>query len=158
MSAPSIQVIEHLRRLGALYASGVDRRDRDVFLSAFTLDGRLRVFNPSDAPEPTGEMNGHDQLSRVMKGIAVYDRSHHFIGNALYELDDRAGQTTATGEVYCVAHHLTRGRHGGTNHVMYIRYLDEYRCDEADQWKISDRRVLVDWTATQHADPERVTT
>jgi ketosteroid isomerase-like protein len=159
VAAPSHQIADRLRGLAALYAAGVDRRDRDMFLSAFTSDGRLRVFNPGDSPEPTGEMNGHEELARVMKGIAVYDRTHHFVGNALYEVDDQdvaSEPTSATGEVYCVAHHLTRGRHGGTDHVMYIRYADEYRRDEAGEWKISDRQVLVDWTDTHHADPERV--
>jgi SnoaL-like domain len=151
MSAPTPEVAEALRRLAALYARGVDRRDREMFLGVFSPDGRLRVFNPSDAAEPSGEMHGHEQLARVMTGIAVYDRTHHFVGDALYEVDDSG--RAATGEVYCVAHHLTRARHGGTNHVMYIRYVDEYRLNDAEEWQITDRQVLADWSDTHHANP-----
>ena len=86
MSVPTPETAEALRRLAAQYARGVDRRQREMFLGVFAPDGRLRVFNPSDSAEPTGEMNGHDQLARVMKGIAVYDRTHHFVGDALYDI------------------------------------------------------------------------
>jgi hypothetical protein len=138
-----------LRVLAELYARGVDRRDAAVFTSAFLPHGRLRVFNPSEAESPTGEMHGHEQLAAVAERIAAYDRTYHFLGNTFYEV----GDGEATGEVYCMAHHLTPNRHGGTNFVMYIRYEDVYRKDADGDWKIADRRVMVDWTEVRAANP-----
>ena len=43
--------------------------------------------------------------------LEQYDQTFHFVGNTRYEID----ATHATGEVYCLAHHLTRGpRHRAT--------------------------------------------
>ena len=68
------------------------------------------------------------------------------MGNARYELDgDRA-----TGEVCGMAHHLTPDRHGGTDFVMLIRYLDTYE-RRRGRWAISERHVLTDWTEVRTA-------
>ena len=42
-----------------------------------------------------------------------------------------------------MAHHLT----GGQDQVMVIRYQDTYSLHD-DDWRISDRTVIVDWTYT----------
>ncbi|MEX2256807.1 MAG: nuclear transport factor 2 family protein [Acidimicrobiia bacterium] len=142
MTQPGPHQHLELRYLAERYASGVDRRDRVLFLSAFLPDARLRVFNPSETSEPS-EMRGHDAIGKVTTRIAKYDRTFHLIGNSRYEVDG----ASATGEVYCLAHHLDRT---GTpvDHVMHIRYVDEYRRADGG-WKIADRSVLVDWTESR---------
>jgi len=115
------------------YAMGVDRRDRDLFLSALHPEARLRV-------SATGfEADGHEQLAGVVDRMTAYDKTFHLIGNTRYDLDG----DTATGEVYCLAHHLT----GGQDKVMVIRYQDAYSRHDSD-WRITDRTVVVDWTYT----------
>ena len=138
-----------LRDVALTYATACDRRDPDLFVSAFLPDARLRVYRPSYAPAPEGDHNGHDALRKIPAMLGVYTRTYHFVGNASYDI----GDDVATGEVYCMAHHLTAARHGGTNFVIYIRYQDVYRRDPAGAWKIADRRVLIDWTDTRTADP-----
>ncbi len=138
-----------LRVLAERYAGGVDRRDVARFLSAFHADGRLRVYNPSEADEPVNEMRGHEQIGVIPEVIKVYPKTYHVLGQSTYEI---LGDT-ATGEVYCMAHHLTSDRHGGTNYVMYIRYADEYRAGTDGEWRIADRRVLIDWTEARVANP-----
>ena len=71
------------------------------------------------------------------------------LGQSTYAI----GDGEATGEVYCVAHHLTPDAHGGTNYVMYIRYEDTYRPDADGVWKFAQRRLRVDWTETRAANP-----
>ena len=141
-----------LRDLAERYAAGVDRRDTDLFLSAFHPDGCLLVFNPSESPEPTGARRGVGELADVITRIARHDRTFHLIGNSSYDV---AGDE-ATGEVYCVAHHVDRPEDGSggdrpSDHVMYIRYRDEYRRDDGT-WRIRERRVLVDWTETHQVE------
>jgi hypothetical protein len=138
-----------LRELAERYAAGVDRRDTELFLSAFDPEqGRLFVFDPSESPEPRGTRRGRDELADVITAIARYDRTFHMLGNARYDIAD----DTATGEVYCIAHHLAASpsHEGGapTDHVMYIRYRDDYGRDPHG-WRIVERRVLVDWRETR---------
>ena len=95
-------------------------------------------------------MQGHASLAKIIERIARFDRTYHLIGNSRYDLTDDA----ATGEVYCVAHHVPGDAAAGaeprpngvpTSYVMYIRYRDEYvRAD--GEWRIRDRQVLVDFT------------
>jgi ketosteroid isomerase-like protein len=126
--------------LAARYARGVDRRDVDVFCSAFHPDATLTVVRGGRESSP---MTGHAHLARVIDRIARYDATHHMLGQSTYEVDP--GGEHATGEVYCVASHLARTDSGATNQVMYIRYLDAYtRLDSA--WRISARQVVVDWS------------
>jgi len=138
-----------LRNLAERYAQGVDRRDRDTFLSAFHPDATLAVHHPSEMEEGVNVMQGHEQIGRVPEFIQVYPKTYHVLGQSTYEIDGDA----ATGETYCVAHHLTPDRHGGTNYVMYIRYADTYR-REGGEWRIATRRVNVDWTDQRAANPE----
>ena len=135
-----------IRDLAARYASGVDRRDRDLFLSAFHPDARLAVYSDSEADEPDSVRQGHEELGQVPSLITRYRRTFHFVGQHRCEIDG----DEATGEVYCIARHLTPDDHGGTDFVMHIRYQDRYRRDDGG-WRIAERRVLVDWTEVQAA-------
>lgn len=136
-----------LRGVAERYAQGVDRRDRDTFLSAFHPDATLRVRGASGTEDSSSEMRGHEKIGRVTDVIARYPKTYHVLGQSTYEIDGES----AAGEVYCIAHHLTPDRHGGTNYVMYIRYDDRYRRDEG-AWRIESRRVIVDWTELRAAN------
>jgi len=130
-----------LRSLAESYARGADRRDSDLFAGVFAPDAVLLVFNPSDAEEPTGQRRGDEELRAVPDLLARYACTYHFLGNMTYDVEG----DEATGEVYCTAHHLSRGADGDTDLVMMIRYRDRYR-RLAHGWRITERRVLVDWT------------
>ncbi|MEU4428747.1 nuclear transport factor 2 family protein [Actinoplanes sp. NPDC024001] len=122
-----------LLELAARYAAGVDRRDRDLLLS--TMHPRARFSIPA-----TGiALTGHDELPRVFELLARFDRTFHLVGNACYEV---AGDT-ATGEVYCQAHHLR----GGQDFTTINRYQDVY-ARGAGGWRITERTVVIDWTYT----------
>ena len=126
-----------LQKLAVAYARGVDRRDRALFLSAFHHRATLTV--------PSGEvLRGHDQIGDVTETISRYDRTFHFLGQSAYEPPDEGldPKGTASGEVYCIAHHWTHGRPAW---VMYIRYHDIYRRYDDSGWLIAARRVVVDW-------------
>jgi hypothetical protein len=137
-----------LRALAEGYASGADRRDPDSYVSVFVPDGRLRVYR-GDSTEPSSVLVGHEELMRVPAMLAGYAKTFHLLGQSIYEIGDGG----ATGEVYCMAHHLTAETNGATDYVMHIRYDDIYHPDADGNWKIADRRVNVEWTETRPADP-----
>jgi hypothetical protein len=130
------------------YAAGVDRRDRTLFLSAFCPDATLTVVRAGPDGEPRESVRtGHDQLGTVPDVITRYAKTFHFVGNHRCAITG----DTATGEVYCTAHHLNPGLHGGTDYTMLIRYQDTYRRDPGAPWLIASRRLEVDWTEVQAA-------
>jgi len=55
----------------------------------------------------------------------------------------------ATGESYCLAHHLSVGEDGvRTIMIASIRYLDEFVRQDG-VWLFAERRLMVDWTETR---------
>ncbi|MFI5041054.1 MAG: nuclear transport factor 2 family protein [Acidimicrobiales bacterium] len=150
MTEPGLSVEdEHaLRGLAAGYATSVDRRDAAGFVSVFTPDGVLRVFEPGVYDEPRSVIRGTEKLARVIERISAYDATFHFLGQATYTADGDG----ATGEVYCTARHLTRSGDSASDFTMLIRYRDRF-VRVAGGWRIGDRAVLVDWTVDQTAVP-----
>ena len=137
-----------LRSLAERYASGVDRHDDvDGFVALFLPDAVIEIYDPSDAEEP--RVVPSERIARIPQSIQRYAKTFHFLGQSTYAI----GDGEATGEVYCIAHHLTPDQHGGTNYVMYIRYQDTYRPDADGVWKFAQRCLRVDWTETRAANP-----
>ncbi len=125
-----------LRALADQYARAVDRRDRAAYVGAFHPDGVLEIYRARQPDVLARRVNGHDELGRVTDAIARYERTFHLVGQSTYDVDgDRA-----TGEVYCIAHHLD----GATDFVMYIRYEDEYTRRDG-RWAIQVRRLRNEW-------------
>jgi hypothetical protein len=88
-----------------------------------------------------GMLRGHDELGRLTSIIARWPRTLHLLAQGLYQI---AGNE-ANGEVYCTAHHFSSAVAGeGRDHVMYIRYIDDYGADEHGQWRIALCTVLVE--------------
>lgn len=140
MTSSGLATHDALRAVAARYAAGVDRRDRALFLSAFTDDAVMVV--PSDRGGSM-ELKGLDEIGRVTEMIARYPRTFHLLGQARYAVD----ATHCTGELYCIAHHITPS--GDSDLVMYVRYDDTYGVDAVGDWLIKCRHVQVDWTETR---------
>jgi hypothetical protein len=135
-----------LRALADRYARGVDRRDRAAYVGAFHPDGVLEIYRPRRTDVLAKRLEGHDELGRVTDDIGRYERTFHVVGQATYDVDgDRA-----TGEVYCVAHHVV----GDTDRVMYIRYEDEYTRRDG-RWAIEVRRLRNEWNEVHAVEPAK---
>lgn len=146
MTEPTTDDVEALRSLAVRYASGVDRRRADLLISAFHADAVLVVHQPNvtGSDDPPRHMRGHAEIRRVVERIAKYPVTFHLLGQSHYEVHgDRAD-----GEVYCTANHYVRGESEDSNHVMYIRYQDEYRRDPGGPWRIERRDVRPEWMET----------
>jgi ketosteroid isomerase-like protein len=148
--APTL-IAEHpeLRALAVRYACGVDRRDPDLFVSAFCDDAVLVVHRPGEAPEDGARRQGLDDLRVVTEFIKRYTATLHVLGQTLYEVDG----DSATGEVYCIAHHIRRAEGEGTDHIMHIRYRDRYARRADGSFGIAERHLWCDWTETLPIDP-----
>jgi hypothetical protein len=128
-----------LTQLAYTYARHADRIEPDLLAALFVEDGVLHITR--GAAYPPVRRSGRAEIAIAIARLDRYEKTFHLVANQLYDIDG----DTATGEVYCVAHHV-RADHGSrVDHVMMIRYLDQYR-RETDGWRIVTRDLHVDWT------------
>ena len=146
---PGIPIADRLalRDLVDAYASAVDRRDEPAFRALWAPDARLTT-HAGDGPAE-GDFHGVDEIARVITIIQRYVLTFHLVANHVVDADGH----TATGEAYCIGHHLTPtddGRHD--DYVMGIRYLDRYARDDAGAWRFAAREVRRQWTRHDTVD------
>jgi hypothetical protein len=130
-----------IRELVEAYAHCADRRDAKGQMSLFTADTHFVVYMDATDPKPTQELHTRDALAPVFAELDRYAATTHFVGQStIFTLtSDRA-----TGEAYCLAHHVTLD--GGKRRLMVasLRYLDTLvRKDGA--WLFAERLLYVDW-------------
>jgi hypothetical protein len=133
-----------IRELVDAYAHCADRRDAQGQMALFTVDTHFVVYLDARNPVPTQDLHGRQSLPPVFDALNAYVATMHFNGQSMVELDgDRA-----TGESYCLAHHLTEAEDGSrTLMTASIRYLDTMvKRDGA--WLFAERRLMVNWTDT----------
>jgi ketosteroid isomerase-like protein len=131
---------EHaLRDLSEAYAAAVDDRDGEALASLFGDDGELVVRELPGDPRPKVRRLGPAELRRVPDGLQHYRHTFHAITTTRYVV----GDDTATGRVWCIAHHVTANDEEGSTGddvIWSIRYADAYR-RTAEGWRFA-RRVL----------------
>ncbi len=130
-----------IRELIEAYAHCADRRDAKGQMSLFTPDTHFVVFMNAKDANPSQELHSREALAPVFADLNKYDATTHFVGQSTIFMltSDRA-----TGEAYCLAHHITVD--GGKRRLMLasLRYLDTFvKWDGA--WLFSERQLYVDW-------------
>jgi hypothetical protein len=130
-----------LRELVEAYAHCADRRDAKGQMSLFTTDTHFVVYMDAKAPKPSQELHSREALAPVFADLNQYAATMHFVGqNTIFTLN--GGR--ATGEAYCIAHHLTVDGEKRRLIVAYLRYLDTFaRIDGT--WLFAERLLYVDW-------------
>jgi len=130
-----------IRELVEAYAHCADRRDAKGQMSLFTPDTHFVVFMNAKDPTPSQELHSREALAPVFADLNKYAATTHFVGQStIFTLTaDRA-----TGEAYCLAHHVTV--EGGKRRLMVasLRYLDTFVKSEG-VWFFSERLLYVDW-------------
>lgn len=106
----------------------------------FVDDGVLRIVRTVGDASPT-ERAGRAEIVTAIAKLDRYDKTFHLVGNHIYDIEG----DVAKGEVYCVAHHVHGEPGARKDHVMMIRYQDQY-IRTADGWRIAQRELHVDWT------------
>jgi hypothetical protein len=70
-----------------------------------------------------------------------YETTMHFVGQSTIST---LSKTLATGQAYCLAHHLTVDGDRRRLMIAALRYLDTFsKVDGA--WLFAERRLYVDW-------------
>src|SRR5690242_10259774 len=112
-----------IRELVETYAHCADRRDAKGQMSLFTPDSHFVVSMNAKDPTPSQELHSREALAPVFADLNKYDATTHFVGQStIFTLNgDRA-----TGEAYCLAHHVRVD--GGKRQLMIasLRYLDTF--------------------------------
>jgi hypothetical protein len=128
-----------IRDLVDAWAHCADRRKPRDQAALFVPDGTVRVYQ--GGPEPVQQLRGHGELAEAFTSLDDYDVTTHLNGQSTITLDgDRA-----TGETYCLAHHLWLENGRRTLMVMSIRYLDTFARHNG-RWLFAERKLVVDWT------------
>lgn len=129
-----------LSRLADLYARAIDRGDHRLLASLYTEDS-------------THDFGG--MFSGGLKAFVDFIttslgqmRTHHFMGNRLYEIDG----DVAEGEIYSINSHLLEGPDGLRDYIAGGRYLDRYRRTPGG-WRIDHRKRVIDWTHERPHQP-----
>jgi hypothetical protein len=64
-----------------------------------------------------------------------------------------ARRDRATGESYCIAHHLYEVDGQRTLMKAYTCYLDQFARQSDGSWLFAERKLMVDWTETRPSNP-----
>ena len=130
-----------IRELIEAYAHCADRRDAKGQMALFTADTHFVVYMNAKDPTPSQDLHSREALASVFADLNQYAATMHFVGqSAIFTLKgDRA-----TGEAYCIAHHLTLDGEKRRMMVAYLRYLDTFAKIHG-VWLFAERLLYVDW-------------
>jgi hypothetical protein len=130
-----------IRELVEAYAHCADRRDAKGQMSLFTANTHFVVYMKAKDPTPSQELHSREALGPVFAALNQYDATTHFVGQStiLSVAEDRA-----TGEAYCLAHHVTVDAGKRRLMVASLRYLDTFVKTDGT-WLFSERLLYVDW-------------
>jgi hypothetical protein len=99
------------------------------------------VYMNAKAPTPSQELRSREDLAPVFAELNEYDATTHFVGQStIFMLTaDRA-----TGEAYCLAHHVTVDGQKRRLMLASLRYLDTFVKMDGE-WLFAERKLYVDW-------------
>jgi hypothetical protein len=136
-----------LGHLVARYALHADRRDLDAMAALFTEDAVLVLADAPRDLDPVRTFTGRDEIGKtlsVLNGIPV---TFHALVGQVFDVGSEPG--TATGEIACVAHHMTSREDGTVSDLVWnCRYTDTYRLD-GQTWRIARREQRIDSIETR---------
>lgn len=117
------------------YCRGIDRRDFELVRSC---------YHP-DATDDHGDFVGNvdEFIAYVQRALPRYERTMHFIGNLLVEVDG----DTARSEAYAVAYHRIAADEvrPARDFVVNLRYVDDFE-RRAGAWRIAARVCVFEFS------------
>ena len=130
-----------IRELVEAYAHCADRRDAQGQMSLFTTDTHFVVYMNAKDPTPSQELNSREALAPVFADLNKYEATTHFVGQStIFTLTNER----ASGEAYCLAHHLTVDSGKRRLMVASLRYQDTF-VKKDGAWLFAERLLYVDW-------------
>jgi ketosteroid isomerase-like protein len=133
-----------IRELIDAYAHCADRRDAEGQKALFTDDTRFVVYMNGVGSAPTEDLRAREQLTPVFAALKQYEVTMHFNGQSTVSLDG----DKATGETYCIAHHVFAA--DGERKIMlaYLRYLDTFAKQDG-AWLFAERNLYLEFSDTR---------
>jgi hypothetical protein len=133
-----------IRELIEAYAHCSDRRDGKGQMALFTPDTHFIIFMDAKSSQPAMDLRCREDLAPVFADLNKYEATTHFLGECTIVLDN----DQATGETYCLAHHVSAVEGKRSIFVASLRYYDVFvRAD--GRWLFGERKLIVDWTETR---------
>ncbi len=133
-----------IRELVDAYAFCADTRDAEGQKALFTEDTRFVVYMGGEGSDATDDLHGRESLTPVFENLNTYDVTMHFNGQSTVALDgDRA-----TGQTYCLAHHVYTADGERKLMIAALRYQDTFvKTDRT--WRFAERRLYARWIETR---------
>jgi hypothetical protein len=144
ISGPEAADRLEIRELVDAYAHCADRRDAKGQMSLFTKDTHFVVFMDSRSEKASMEFDRREDLAPVFDELNKYEVTTHFMGQSIVTVDGER----ASGETYCIAHHVSASEGKRTLFIASLRYYDVFAKVEG-KWLFAERKLMVDWTDTR---------
>ena len=136
-----------IRELIDAYARCADRRLPEQQADLYA-DGARSLVYMGETPDPVQVLTSREQHVEGFSTLSQYAATTHFNGQFTIDLDG----DSATGEGYCLAHHLLEDEQGRSLTVMSIRYEDTYT-KQNGAWFFAERKLIITWTDTRPSHP-----
>ena len=130
-----------IRELIETYAHCADRRDAEGQMSLFTADAHFVVYMDPTKPTPSQELHSREALAPVFADLNRYHTTMHFVGQSTISA---LAKNRATGQAYCLAHHLSIDGDRRRLMIAALRYLDTF-AKMSGVWYFAERQLYVDW-------------
>jgi ketosteroid isomerase-like protein len=133
-AAPELQQLASewaLSKVPHIYAQAIDRRDRATLAELFTKDAVFVM---------PGIVHPYDWILSIPEALqARYTKTYHAVFNQTINLEG----DTASGELYCIAHHMYTDDGQDFSNDVRLRYQDRYRLGDDGRWRFTYRRVII---------------
>ena len=132
-----------INRLLLRYAHAVDRRDYDAIAGCYWPD--------AIDEHATFHGNAVDYVAWLREVLPPVAVSTHQFTNILIDV---GSATQASSESYCLNVSVFRSSDDSPDRLMtsMLRYLDRFE-QRHGEWRISDRRVVTDWSRSETPPP-----
>jgi hypothetical protein len=133
-----------IRELIDAYAHCADRCEAEGQKALFTEDTHFLVYMNGVGAEPTEDLRGREQLTPVFAALKQYEVTMHFNGQSTVTLNGER----ATGETYCIAHHVFSADGARKIMLAYLRYLDSF-VKTGGTWLFAERNLYLEFSDTR---------
>jgi len=124
------------------YSRFADRREPQKQANLFTDNATIEIFHKEPGNnKPDAILHGGSEFITGFESLKKYEVTMHFNGQSTITIKG----DSATGEVYCLAHHVWTEQGIRMLMIMGIRYNDTY-VRKNDNWFFAKRKLIFDWT------------
>ncbi len=138
-----------IRELIDAYAHDADRREIEKQVALFTPDAILEnIHNEPGKDKDTTVLRGRKDLAAGFATLKNFEMTMHFNGQSTIDIHG----DTATGETYCLAHHIFMQNGQRTLMIIGIRYVDTMVRVNGN-WLFAKRQLNYDWLDHRPLNP-----